>query len=1172
MVDMLVDEEARQEENTTGVCMEYFLKNGILQYLVNVSEKTDYPEGIRGEAIRTIASMVDLLDDRFLVHNAVHKPTIKLLRYCVLDDRQSDTYHEDLVDLMYIICSKIHGFPALLNIFFHDKQWLTTPQKAYQHDTTAASTKNIGLLVDQANTTTHHNNSNNNSDKKKKPEYEFLLFTYLLRFVHREGRSGDFARTGLLFLMEMATNQLGDFILGSDFATIMAAGLGALYSQLPRKLVIKDDAEFSTSPATFLLGQDLDPRANPSGMGVGYSNSDDFKLQLDSFLKLFEFCQDVLLRCPNAEISRSLLQNIRSIFLTNILYPSILECSDIDGSSVAVITYIDLILQTLQQEDLADLVVKFLMDDENDNNIIASTTETSKVFSTKDDEDDSNNNDNNNEGKDENEDEDNKDNHKKNAQSNVFAGIEFDQFKSSPYFTAAGRFTLKDLIIDRLKSSSQPTVIATLKLLKTLITKHCRYGLKLLSIIPDDSNSVIPSLNSEYSSLSSQQSSMTIISHHIREIELYFSLITAIDQAHSDDILSVGYEEYLYDIESHMEVDWCYQNMAGMNGLKSGTQITRTPKAERRRSFKYGRKPEGSKYNNSNSSSCQLHKSAHLFRHKIRPTDPLLQILLGLLSHFFAQSSALNLALTGVISALALCPYRSLEGWISFQESDRTTPDDILILNSSNITTGTTTTSGTGTGSGTVTSASSSTPTTIDSNNTADQLQELHLDDANHNNNNGFDTKIKGNDIYAHFEYNQVNEDDEDDDRSVDFGIERNLSHSVPVTQFKSFPPFFTLFRTLTQQVDYYRSEIDGFDLLLKERWQALMFGDVDPSSSLNNSNNNNSGNNNMMNSGITSSMIPNSISGGQGYSAASSPVKSRRGSFAVRQDGTSSTSSSFTSPSLFFGTTSPNSGSMTSIFSSSNTSINSNNNNNINNNNNDNNSNIKGDFGLSGLGSRRPSILRMAPSSSPQSNPASTFGFTSSSPSTLFHQQQQQYLRRKKSNISNQQLLSSNMNGQSYHQQPPNPSKSLSSSTTAAAMAAATRSTPTPLTLPNNPTMTLPNHHLNNPTVPIILNNPLSPLAIHARSTLDTRIQPLFPSNFITEPEEHIVSLSKDDEDTFAPKSTNPSQSRRLDKSTEITLSMLLNNVVILEETIKELVAIMQIRRSNGIDRVSYL
>ncbi len=38
----------------------------------------------------------------------------------------------------------------------------------------------------------------------KKTEYEFLLFNYLLRFVHREGHIGEFARAGLLFLMDVA--------------------------------------------------------------------------------------------------------------------------------------------------------------------------------------------------------------------------------------------------------------------------------------------------------------------------------------------------------------------------------------------------------------------------------------------------------------------------------------------------------------------------------------------------------------------------------------------------------------------------------------------------------------------------------------------------------------------------------------------------------------------------------------------------------------------------------------------------------------------------------------------------------------------------------------------------------------------------------------------------------
>ncbi|KAI9272740.1 Retinoic acid induced 16-like protein-domain-containing protein [Phascolomyces articulosus] len=725
MVDMLVDEEARQEEDsTTGVCMEYFLKNGVLHYLVSVAEKTDYPVGIRGETIKMVANMVDLLDDRFLVHNAVHRPTVKLLRFCVLD--QQYQYHEDLVDLMYIICSKIHGFPALLNIFFH-------------HNPTGYD--------------------------------EFLLFTYLLRFVHREGRSGDYARTGLLFVMEMATaDHLGDFILSSDFATIMAAGLGALYSQLPRKLVIKDDSLLTKSPSTYLLGQDFVRQLNSHNVDESCSSS--FRYQLDAFLKLLEFCQDVLARCPRSDICKALLQYIRAIFLENILYPSILECSDVDGSSVAVISYIDVILQTVEHNALADMIVGFLIDDDDDSGHSSPTsevmTDTDKIC------------------------------------SNLFAGLELDRYKSSTYFTAAGRFTLKDLIFSRLKSSSQPAVIATLKLLKTLLTKHCRYSLKLLSIYPDYGDDFIypnKQLHTQppSSSASSNTITATTVSHHIREIELYFSLISAIDQVHADDIQLHGYEGYLYDMEAVMEGDDCFQRMCtGSSGddddkgnVLAGHSNNGRPRARRRHSFKYGNRFAATDQEQQQkhefpprtyTSHLSSLKKLTLFKHRIQPTDPLLQILLGLLSNFFAQSSELNLVLTGVISALATCPYRSLKGWISFRDSDRTSPEDVLVLNSDSDAINLKTTKKKGTAS---------------------------MDDD----------RIDPNDIYHHPSVIPPNIDNEDDDdRSIDYGVEKQSASVTQPTHFKSFPPFFTLFRTLTQQVDYYRSEIDNFDILLEER------------------------------------------------------------------------------------------------------------------------------------------------------------------------------------------------------------------------------------------------------------------------------------------------------------------------------------------------------------------
>jgi hypothetical protein len=65
-------------------------------------------------------------------------------------------------------------------------------------------------------------------------------------------------------------------------------------------------------------------------------------------------------------------------------------------------------------------------------------------------------------------------------------------------------------------------------------------------------------------------------------------------------------------------------------------------------------------------------------------------------------------------------------------------------------------------------------------------------------------------------------------------------------------------------------------------------------------------------------------------------------------------------------------------------------------------------------------------------------------------------------------------------------------------------------------------------------------------------------------------MDLDDDDEHTFAP--SHPSGPKRMDRNTEITISMVLNNVVILEETIKELVALMQVRRSLGIDEIRFV
>ncbi|KAG0056218.1 hypothetical protein BGZ83_005950 [Gryganskiella cystojenkinii] len=820
MIDLLVDEESRLEDatGTTGVCMEYLLKNNILTKLVHSAEG-DNPRGIMGETIRSMASMINLLDDRFLVHNAVHKPIVKLLRTCCAPGTEvesNESYHEDLVDLMYVLCSKIHGYPELLNIFFYDKQWLTVPERIparrlQKNRETMALLRNLshrsGLsslgsvatdgsssISDQQPDSLQSPTSSitevdspspmgeslsdlrsfgqENEKSEGKRDYEFLLFTYLSKFVHREGKSGDFARTGLLFLMELATGSLGEYILDSDFASYLTAGVGALYSQLPRKLIVEGGFESLTSSysnnnsgpvgtsssTTEDTNKDEDASRRPSRRAnIELSTSKDFQSRLDAFLKVLEFCQDVFMRCPNTEIATTLLASFKTVFLENVLYPSILECSDTDGSSVAVISYIDLILQVLEHEALVDLVVGFLMASDEDE----TKTKLPEVL-------------------------------------DAFAEVQNPQ-TTSPYFMATGRFTLKDLVLSRLKSRSQPTVIATLKLLNTVITRHCKYSIKLLTIQVDNSATSFSQL-AEYPPKELPKE-VPLINHHMHELDLFFALVSTINPYNTAEIFSNGYDSYLRDAEGSVETHQCFLRSNEKIDVKVPGAISDADrKKQRRRSMKYGHRldlPEdqtGESFLKDQEKivealgvqSCcnKSHGTQPIPMHRLLPSDPLLQILLGTLSHFFAHSVELNLALTGVITSLAVCPYRSLEGWLLFRSTDIKRP-------------------------------------AID----RGSEEDSEIDSPR-------DTLASSAYTFAELDAAQqgLNGDDSDDEETLPFylsrgfnkAIQENPSMSDPPA-FKSFPPFFTMLRTLTQQVDYYRSEIDGFDEYLADRRRGLL-------------------------------------------------------------------------------------------------------------------------------------------------------------------------------------------------------------------------------------------------------------------------------------------------------------------------------------------------------------
>lgn len=160
----------------------------------------------------------------------------------------------------------------------------------------------------------------NDSDRQrftgKTHKEDFPLFYLLIDYVHHEGRVGDFARTGLLYIIESASTsvELEQWIVESDLATLMATGLGALYSQLSRKLVV--DHPPDALPSILAFSDYQHPTTNSE---VVSSASPDFQGHMETFLSYLVFWQDVLEHCKSTEVKQTLLEHFQVLFLRQLL-------------------------------------------------------------------------------------------------------------------------------------------------------------------------------------------------------------------------------------------------------------------------------------------------------------------------------------------------------------------------------------------------------------------------------------------------------------------------------------------------------------------------------------------------------------------------------------------------------------------------------------------------------------------------------------------------------------------------------------------------------------------------------------------------------------------------------------------------------------------------------------
>jgi hypothetical protein len=402
-ITALLAEEGRSP--APHLCLN-FTQSSQIYSVVARAASTSHDARLVRQAITLFGLLLESEDQDFVASPIFAKSFMRFALRII--DSNSGVYGEDIeadiVELLFAVVAKIRIQPNILAVWFSSS----------------------------ANKVDSQKDTNQFAGTTQKDD--FPLCYLLIDRIHHDGRIGDFARTGLLYIFEAVSNSthLEDWIIESDLPTLMASGLGALYSQLSRELSILHDHD--RLPMILALSDYVDAQQMSSTESIF---SPSHATHMATFLSHLAFWQDVLEHCKSESVKTTLLDHFRILFLQQLLYPSLLQSSDTDGgSSVAVLTYLSNIFESLDHPDLTRMALQYLL-------AIPDTKQSEPVSPTV-----------------------------QRRQSTLMlltqSGDDDDKFEPT-------LFSLVDLMLNGIRSQNSQTVVAALKLSSVMLTRHRSY-------------------------------------------------------------------------------------------------------------------------------------------------------------------------------------------------------------------------------------------------------------------------------------------------------------------------------------------------------------------------------------------------------------------------------------------------------------------------------------------------------------------------------------------------------------------------------------------------------------------------------------------------------------------------------------------------------------------------
>ncbi|KAK4961444.1 hypothetical protein LTR10_001934 [Elasticomyces elasticus] len=581
---LLVREESRA--SIPHLCLQYAAKSQIYTVIGRAALVSQY-EPIVQSTVALFAALVDSEEEDFLASSPFAKSLMRLVTKVansgnVLVGIDTETA---ILELLFTISAKIRLQPEILSV------WFRSAAKPELDDVFVKKNNKNFVGITQKN--------------------DFPLCYLLIDRVHHEGRIGDFARTGLLYIFEATGRSvdLEEWIVASDLPTLMASGLGALYSQLSRELsILHPDA---TLPAVLAMSDysTTHPRATAES-----AFSERHQAHMATFLSYLAFWQDVLDHCRSADVKQTLLDHFQILFLQQLLYPSLLQSSDTDaGSSVAVLTYMTCMVETLDYPDLIHMMLTYLLAIIDDSAKVPSTPATPIRPSMPP----------------------RSPTALKRRQSLMILTAPKDPEEA----VEPGLFNLTDLMLNSIRSSGPQTVFAALKLTSTMVQRQRKYAFGTLLKVGSPKVPVLrrPSSDMLGQSLAVDTKHDTattgIAAHPSRtvgsldlELEEYKGIAAAL---HNGTFPEETYASFCDDVRFNIEAQLPFKSMIGDQDDLTDIGI-----------------------------------------YKLPLEDPLMRSLAELLRTFLSNSVDVNLELTQAFVSIVTCVELALDKWLALDSGE----------------------------------------------------------------------------------------------------------------------------------------------------------------------------------------------------------------------------------------------------------------------------------------------------------------------------------------------------------------------------------------------------------------------------------------------------------------------------------------------------------------------